>query len=110
MNVNETVPITEDEALVKEAVKNGMAAYYTASVSPFTLRAAGGTAAVSPGVVTGADLVLTQSAETWEKTLRGIQNPGGWLSKNLAPKPLPYHQYQGYHTAASSPAIPASLL
>lgn len=71
---------------------------------------ADGTATVAPGMTADADLVLTQSAETWEKTLRGIQNSGGWLSKNLVPKPLPYHQYQGHHTAASSPAIPASLL
>jgi hypothetical protein len=41
-------------------------------VSPFALRVADGAATAEPGRPNGADLVLTLSAETFEKTFRGI--------------------------------------
>jgi hypothetical protein len=41
-------------------------------VSPFALRVANGEVAVEPGKPGDADLVLTQSAETFERTFRGI--------------------------------------
>ena len=44
-------------------------------VGTYTLRVADGQAAVTRGRAEDPDLVLTQSSETWEKTLRGIQSP-----------------------------------
>ena len=41
-------------------------------VSPFAIRVSDGEATVEPGKPGDADLVLTQSAETFEKTFRGI--------------------------------------
>jgi hypothetical protein len=47
-------------------------AFTDPGVAPLTLRVAGGAASVQPGKPDDADLVLTQSAETWEKTFRRI--------------------------------------
>jgi hypothetical protein len=41
-------------------------------VSPFAIRVQDGAATVEPGKPAGADLVMTESAETFEKTFRGI--------------------------------------
>jgi hypothetical protein len=47
-------------------------AFSDPGVSAFTLRVADGVAAAEPGQEAGADLVITESAETFEKTFRGI--------------------------------------
>jgi hypothetical protein len=47
-------------------------AFTDSGVSPFAIQVADGAATVEPGKPADADLVLTQSAETWEKTFRGI--------------------------------------
>jgi hypothetical protein len=47
-------------------------AFSDPGVSPFTVRVADGAAAAEPGQQEGADLIITESAETFEKTFRGI--------------------------------------
>ncbi len=42
-------------------------------VTPVTIRVSDGAAKINPGADDNPDLILTQSAETFEKTLRGIQ-------------------------------------
>ncbi len=46
-----------------------------AGVGAFNIRVSNGNASVTAGEVENADLVMTQSAETFEKTFRGIQKP-----------------------------------
>jgi alkyl sulfatase BDS1-like metallo-beta-lactamase superfamily hydrolase len=45
------------------------------AVSPITLRVKDGAATAAPGRPEDADLLITQSAETFEKVFRGIQSP-----------------------------------
>ena len=47
-------------------------AFSDAGVGSFTLSVADGAASVAPGTAEDADLVLTQSAATWESVFRGI--------------------------------------
>jgi hypothetical protein len=47
-------------------------AFTDPGVTPLTIRVADGAASVRPGQPDDADLVLAQSAETWEKTFRRI--------------------------------------
>ena len=49
--------------------------------SVYTIRVANGAATVTPDHAENADLVITQSSETWKKTFRGIQK----LEETLAP-------------------------
>jgi hypothetical protein len=44
-------------------------------VSPVTFRVHDGAASAAPGRPERADLVITESAETFEKVFRGIQSP-----------------------------------
>jgi hypothetical protein len=50
-------------------------AFTDPGVSDFTIRVADGAAAVTPGSAEDADLVITQSVETFESTFRGIKDP-----------------------------------
>jgi hypothetical protein len=50
-------------------------AFTDPGVGAWTIGVAGGAAAVSEGQAESADLVMTQSAETFEKSLRRIHNP-----------------------------------
>lgn len=47
-------------------------AFTDPDVNPLTIRVADGAATVEPGQPDDADLILTQSSETWEKTFRRI--------------------------------------
>lgn len=47
-------------------------AFSDPGVSSFTIRVANGAASVTPGEPNNADLVMTQSAETWERTFRQV--------------------------------------
>jgi hypothetical protein len=63
--------------LDKEAAKGRefrvVMAFTDPGVSDFTVEVVGGEASVRPGGEGKADLVITQNAETFEKTVRGIQ-------------------------------------
>lgn len=49
-------------------------AFTDAGVMPVTIQVSDGAAKINPGAYDNPDLVLTQSAETFEKILRGMQN------------------------------------
>ena len=50
-------------------------AFTDPGVGAWTIRVADGEATLSEGAAQNADLVMTQSIETFEKTIRGIQDP-----------------------------------
>jgi len=54
---------------------NAVMAFSDPQVGAFTIRVVDGNATVAEGADQDADLVMTQSVETFEKTLRGIQKP-----------------------------------
>ena len=51
-------------------------AFTDPGVGAWTIRVADGSAGLTEGAAPNADLVMTQSAETFEKSLRGIHDPG----------------------------------
>jgi hypothetical protein len=58
-------------------------AFTDPGVGAFTIQVADGTAAVKDGEIPEADLVITQSAETFERTFRGILDPGEAIQSGL---------------------------
>ena len=73
--VLEAAEATAEYAAVAEAAGVDFTAVFDFSdpgVSPFAIRVKDGSATVEQGRPNGADLVLTESAETFEKTFRGI--------------------------------------
>lgn len=52
-------------------------AFTEPDVGAWTIRVAGGVATLHEGAAANADLVITQSTETFEKTLRRMHNPAG---------------------------------
>jgi hypothetical protein len=66
------LPLMLDRDAVDGQTFTAVFAFTDPGVSPLSVCVADGTAVVAPGSTPHADLVLTQSAETWEKTFRGI--------------------------------------
>jgi hypothetical protein len=58
-------------------------AFTNPGVGAFTMQVADGTAVLSRGAAPEADLVMTQSATTFEKTLRGILDPAEAVQSGL---------------------------
>jgi DinB superfamily len=56
-------------------------AFTDPGVGAWTIRAAEGTATLSEGATPHADLVMTQSAETFEKCLRGMKSPAAAIEE-----------------------------
>jgi putative sterol carrier protein len=50
-------------------------AFTDPGVGAWTIQITDGSATVAEGAAADADLVITQSSETFEKTFRGIQDP-----------------------------------
>jgi hypothetical protein len=65
-----TFPMALNKEAAADQQYTAVFAFTDPGVSPFTIRVADGAAAVAPGQAADADLVLTQSAETFEKTFR----------------------------------------
>jgi len=67
---------------LNQAVANGhrftvVMAFTDPGVGAWTIRVADGAATASEGEVTGTDLVITQSAESFEKPIRRMHDPAG---------------------------------
>ncbi len=58
-------------------------AFTDPEVGAWTIKVENGAAAVENGAVENPDLILTQSAETFEKTVRGMQDPGEAIRSGL---------------------------
>jgi hypothetical protein len=72
--IGNVFPFFLDKDAAKGREFTTVMAFTDPSVSGFSIRVQDGAAMVTPGRSEEADLVMTQSAETFEKTMRGIQS------------------------------------
>lgn len=73
MAIGTMYPLNLDKEAAQGREFRTVMAFSDPGVSDFIIEVTGGEASVRPGQVEVADLVITQSAETFEKTVRGIQ-------------------------------------
>jgi len=69
------LPKVQNQEAAADREFTAVFAFSDPDVDAYTVRVADGTASVAPEYTEGADLVMTQSSETWEKTFRQMQLP-----------------------------------